>query len=225
MFSRALLVLSSSYFLIFCAAGLQQLLIPYLTQATGRSAAQCSWILGTVYFSAVFWRALGSYTIARLGFYGSLVLGFLPYLAFPLVLLASDDYWIAIAAAFVWGWGAAAIWIAGPTSLLAATDVAFHGRASGIFYASVHGGQMLGVYVLALVRNHFGWDAWLWTAFAIYAVGECIVLFLPRTNQPVTPPALGAVLGMFRHRRILSLASVLIVSSLGFGITLSAMTG
>jgi MFS family permease len=210
---------------MFCAAGLQQLLIPYLVQATGRSAAQCSWILGSVYFSAMCWRVVGSYTIARLGFYGSLVLGFVPYVAFPLVLLFSKDYTVALVAAIVWGWGAAAIWIAGPTNLLATSDASHYGRASGFFYACVHAGQMLGVYVLALVRNHFGWETWLWTAFGLYFVGECIILFLPRVRQQVSTPALGAVLAMYRDRRIVALACVLVVSSVGFGLTLSAMTG
>lgn len=224
MISRALGVLSGGYFFMFCAAGLQQLLIPYLVHTTGRSPAECSWILGTVYFSAMVWRALASFTIARLGFYWSVVIGFVPYAGFPLVLLWSHNYWVALAAAFVWGWGAAAIWIAGPTNLLAATDATHYGRASGIFYACVHGGQMLGVYLLAYVNNHWGWDAWLWTAFALYAIGECIILWLPRTEQKIAPPALGAVVGMYRHSRILLLAFVLIVSSVGFGITLSAMT-
>lgn len=223
MISRALIVLSSGYFFMFFAAGLQQLLLPYLTHATGRSAAQCSWILGTAYFSAVFWRALASYTIAHLGFYWSVVLGFLPYVGFPLALLFSDNYGAALAAAFIWGWGAAAIWIAGPTNLLASTDPTRYGRTSGIFYASVHGGEMLGVYVLALVRNHFGWEAWLGAAFAVYVLGEAIILFLPRIEQGIPRPSLGAVLGMYRHRHLVLLAGILVVSSVGFGLTLSAM--
>jgi len=147
--SRDLIVLSSTFFFIFLgAASFQQYLIPYTVRQTGQSHATCSWILASVYLSSIVWRILYPYTLEWIGTRGAIVGGFLTYTLFAVVALLSKSYPLLLISALIWGWGAAAIWITGPSQILESTSALRYGRASGIFYSAVYAGQGLGVYLL-----------------------------------------------------------------------------
>lgn len=223
--SRDLALLSSSFFLIFMGAGaVQQYLIRYLQEVTGRPPTQCSWVLATLYLSFLVWRLFAAHTIALLGDQRAIFLGQFTYTLFVLLAVSTRAFWVLLAAALLWGWGASAMWIASSTQVLDSTVRTRYGTASGLFYAATHLGQWLGVIGLGWVKGHFGWGALLWTAIGISLLANAVALAVPRKYVPREKPRISKVFGILRTRPAKALAVILFVSSFGFGLLLSGFS-
>ena len=219
-----LIVLSLAFFFTFMGpAAVQQFLGPYLVEETGLSRQVCSWVLASVYFSCVFWRLLCGYTAHFLGGRGSIVFGLCTYTGFAGCIYFFPNYWTALAAAMVWGWGAAAIWVAGPTRILENQSALKRGRASGIFYTSVYLGQAIGVLLLGWLGNKWG-RPWIFgVAAAIGLLANGISLFVRRTEAEPTKPNVWDVLSVMRGKRGIILCGILFTSSMSFGIVLGPL--
>ena len=217
-----LIVLSLAFFFIFLGpAAVQQFLIPYMSDSTGYDHKACSWILAAVYLSAVVWRLLVGYTVHWLGGRGALVFGLCTYTAFAACVYLWPVYWVVLLAAVVWGWGAAAIWVAGPTRILESQSPLKRGRASGIFYSAVFVGQAAGVLMLGQLsdrRSIFG------VAMLIGLLGNGAILFLRSKQANVPKPHVWDALSIMRTLRGAVLCALLFTSSMGFGIVLSPLT-
>jgi MFS family permease len=219
--SRDLIVLSSTFFCIFMgAASLQQYLIPYVAGRTGHSHAACSWILASVYLSSIVWRILYTYTLEWLGARWAIVGGFLTYTLFAVVALFSTSYTLLLISALIWGWGAAAIWITGPSQILQTTSSLRYGRASGLFYSAVYAGQGLGVYLLGWLLDREGARAMLVLAIGITLIGNLLSLATPSRTIHRDPPSIRDVLSVLTGRRSQILSFLLFSSSVGFGIVI-----
>lgn len=217
--SRDLAVLSTSFFFIFMGAGaVQQYLIRYLHEVTGRTEAQCSWVLATIYLSFLVWRIFAPYTIHRLGDRWAIFLGQCSYTLFVILAIAAPRYWVLLAGAVLWGWGASAMWIASSTQVLDSSARTRYGSASGLFYAATYLGQMLGVLLLGWLHGRYGWPAMLWAAVAISVAGNAFALGVPRRFVAREQPRLGQVFGVLRSRQSKLLAGILFASSFGWGL-------
>ena len=219
--SRDLAVLSASFFLIFMGAGaFQQYLIRFMKDVTGRSATECSWVLATIYLSFLVWRVLAAYTIRWLGDQRSIFLGQVTYTLFLVFAIFTREYWLLLAAAALWGWGASAMWIASSTQVLDASARTRYGSASGVFYAATHLGQWLGVILLGWLLTQgagvHSWE-WLWGERARERGGPGGA---PQT-VPREEPRISKVFGVLRSPESKALAILLFVSSAGFGLILS----
>lgn len=217
-----LVVLSIAFFLIFLGpAAIQQFLIPYMSDNTGYDHRACSWILASVYLSAVVWRLLVGYTVHWLGVRGSLVFGLCTYTGFAACVYLWPNFWVVLIAAVVWGWGAAAIWVCGPTRILESQSALKRGRASGVFYSAVFLGQAVGVLLLGQLadrRSIFG------VALLIGLLGNVAVLFLRPKQAQLPKPHMWDALSIMRTLRGAALCGLLFTSSMGFGIVLSPLT-
>ncbi|MBI3946063.1 MAG: MFS transporter [Armatimonadetes bacterium] len=223
--SRDLAILSSSFFLIFMGAGaVQQYIIRYLQDVTGRSPAQCSWVLATIYLSFLVWRLFAAHTIAWLGDKRAIILGQLTYTLFVIFAITAREFWVLIAAAALWGWGASAMWIASSTQVLDATARTRYGTAAGVFYAASHLGQWLGVILLGWVKTHYDWAALLWVAAGLSIAANTVALAVPRKFVPRETPRISKVFGILRTPQTKALAVLLFVSSFGFGLLLSGFS-
>ncbi|MDH7571831.1 MAG: MFS transporter, partial [Armatimonadota bacterium] len=223
--SRDLAVLSTSFFLIFMGAGaVQQYLIPYLREVTGRTPQECAWVLATIYLSFLVWRLFAAHTIAWLGDQRAIFLGQLTYTLFVGCALVVPRYPVLLAAAALWGWGASAMWIASSTQVLDASARSRYGSASGVFYAATHLGQWIGVVLLGWVKTHHSWTTLLWVAVAISLAANLTALAVPRKFVARERPRISKVFGVLRSPRSRFLAAVLFVSSFGFGLLLSGFS-
>ena len=226
LLSRDLLVLSGCFLFIFMGAGAtQQFLITNFSAQTGRTYAQCSWILAMVYFAGLVFRIYSAHTIRFLGMYRAIVFGLGTYTLFAFCAMLLDNYWLLLLAAGMWGWGAAAVWITSPTQIIQATAAKRYGSASGIFYSSVYIGQAVGVLLLGrLLKEGLSFQEMLLVAIAISLVGNVISLFLPRRSIPRdAPPKVADVFGALKTVKIWELAFIQFATSFGFGLVLSSV--
>jgi len=211
--------------LIFFGPGAtQQFTIPYVSEATGRGHGACSWILACLYLSALVWGLLSGYTVRWLGARMAIVLGLGTYTAFCVCVWLCPGFWAILAAAALWGWGAAAVWISGPTRILESESALRRGRASGIFYSSVYLGQALGVLALGWVGRTYGRPAIFAAAACIGLCANAASLSLRAREAEPTQARLLDALRVFRGLRGMILCMILLASSLGFGIVLSPLT-
>lgn len=222
--SRDLKVLSLAFFFIFMGASFQQFLIPYLQETTSWSSMKCSTILVMVYATFIFWRIFVSYSIPVLGDYLSIVLGSLTYSGFVAILYLTKQYHLLMFAAFVWGWGAASLWIVSSTQVLDAARESRYGMASGVFYAATHAGFAVGVMVLGRMGERFSKDAMLLSAFAAMVIGNIVMLFVPR-KRVKRESDIRVIFSMMRAAKVKIVGFFLFASSLGFGFLLGAFTG
>jgi len=222
--SRDLKVLSLAFFFIFMGASFQQFLIPYLQEATSWGRMKCSAILMVVYTAFIFWRIFVQYSIRALGDYLSIVLGSLTYSGFVATLYLAKQYPLLIIAAFVWGWGAASLWIVSSTQVLDAARKSRYGMASGIFYAATHAGFAVGVMVLGRMGERLGKDAVLLSALAAMGIGNAVMLFVPR-KRVERETDIRVIFSMMRTAKVKIVGFFLFASSLGFGFLLGAFTG
>ncbi|NLC55556.1 MAG: MFS transporter [Armatimonadetes bacterium] len=223
--SRDLGVLSTSFLLIFMGAGaFQQYLIRYLQEVTGRTPTECSWVLATVYLSFLVWRLFAAHTIRWLGDQRAIFLGQLTYTLFLVFAITAQSYWVLLAAASLWGWGASAMWIASSTQVLDASARTRYGSASGVFYAATHLGQWVGVVLLGYLLARHGWSALLWVAVGVSVAANAVALAVPRKYVARERPRMSKVFGVLRTRLSKLLAAILFVSSFGFGLLLSGFS-
>ncbi|HIE27665.1 TPA: MFS transporter [Candidatus Poribacteria bacterium] len=222
--SRDLVILSGCFLFAFMGAGaMQQFLVTNIAEKTGKSDAQCSWILAMVYFAGVFWRIYSAHTIRFLGMYKAVVLGLCTYTFFMLCVVLFSNYWLLLIAAFIWGWGAAAVWITSPTQLLQTTSSKRYGLASGIFYSSVFIGQGAGVMILGSLSPNQKFQQVLLIAVAISLVGNVISLFLPKRQiSRENPPKITNVFGALKTVKSWEFVFIQIAASFGFGLLLGS---
>jgi predicted MFS family arabinose efflux permease len=222
--SRDLKILSLAFFFIFMGASFQQFLIPYLQEVTPWGRMKCSAILMVVYAAFIFWRIFVQYSIRALGDYLSIVLGSLTYSGFVATLYMVKQYPLLIIAAFVWGWGAASLWIVSSTQVLDAARKSRYGMASGIFYAATHAGFAVGVMILGRMGERLGKDAVLLSALAAMGIGNAVMLFVPR-KRVQRETDIRVIFSMMRTAKVKIVGFFLFASSLGFGFLLGAFTG
>ncbi len=222
--SRDLKILSLAFFFMFMGASFQQYLIPYLQETTSWSVMKCSTILMMVYAAFMFWRIFVNYSIPALGDYRSIVLGSLTYSGFVAILYLTKQYPLLMIAAFVWGWGAASMWIVSSTQVLDATQESAYGRASGIFHAAVQAGFGTGVIILGRIGARFGKDAVLPLALIAMLVGNIVMLFVPK-KRVQRETDIRIIFSMMRKAKARIVGFFLFSSSLGFGFLLGAFTG
>jgi len=229
LLSRDLLVLSGCFLFIFMGAGAtQQFLITNFAEKTGKTVAQCSWILAMVYFAGMVFRIYSAHTIRFLGMYRAIVFGLGAYTFFTICAMLLGNYWLLLLAAVIWGCGAAAVWITSPTQIIQTTAAGRYGSASGIFYSSVYIGQAIGVWLLGSLlegeKSILGttFQGMLLVAIAISLVGNVISLFLPRRSIPRdAPPKVADVFGALKSIKIWELAFIQFATHFGFGLVLS----
>lgn len=222
--SRDLKVLSIAFFFMFLGSSFQQFLIPYLQGTTSWGAMKCSGILMMVYASFLVWRVLVVYSIPFLGDYLSILLGSVTYTGFVAVLYLSKQYPILMLAAFVWGWGAASMWIVSSTQVLDAARESKYGMASGIFYAATHAGFALGVLILGRMGQRFGNGAILLTAMSAMFIGNLVMILVPK-RRVKRENDIKIIFSMMKTSKVRIVGFFLFASSLGFGFLLGSFTG
>jgi MFS family permease len=222
--SRDLKILSLAFFFMFMGASFQQFLVPYLQETTSWGTMKCSAILMMVYSALLFWRIFVNYSIPALGDYRSIVLGSVTYSGFVATLYLTKQYPLIMVAAFVWGWGAASMWIVSSTQVLDAARESAYGRASGIFYAATHAGFAVGVVILGRMGDRFGRDAVLLSALAAMVTGNVVMLFVPR-KRVQRETDIRIIFSMIRKAKVKIVGFFLFASALGFGFLLGVFTG
>jgi MFS family permease len=222
--SRDLKILSFAFFFLFIGASFQQFLRPYLQETTAWSEMKCSTILIVLYATMMFWRIFIQYSVQALGDYLSIVLASVTYSGFAATLYLTKQYPLLMAAAFVWGWGGASLWIASSTQVLDAARESRYGRASGIFYAATHAGFAVGVMLLGRMKERSGSGAMLLLVLAAMLIGNVIMLFVPR-KRVKRESGIRAIFSMMRTAKVKIVGFFLFASSLGFGFLLGAFTG
>jgi len=222
--SRDLKILSLAFFFMFMGASFQQFLVPYLQETTSWSTMKCSAIIMVVYSAFLFWRIFVNFSIPALGDYRSIVLGSITYSGFVATLYLTKQYPLLMIAAFVWGWGAASMWIVSSTQVLDAARESAYGRASGIFYAAVQAGFATGVVILGRMGDRFGKDAVLLSALAAMVIGNIVMLFVPR-KRVQRETNIRIIFSMMRRAKVKIVGFFLFASALGFGFLLGVFTG
>ena len=216
-----LIVLSLAFFFIFLGPGAtQQFLIPFLSDTSGFGHQACSWVPGSIYLSAMVWALLCGYTVRWLGARLAIVLGLATYAGFSACVYVWPSYWVALAAAVAWGWGAAAVWVSGPTRILENQSPFRRGRASGVFFSAVFLGQALGVIALgqlADARMIFG------VAAAIGVCGVACACFVRAEQATIDTVRVTDTLTALRGVRGAILCALVLTSAMGFGVVLSPL--
>ena len=222
--SRDLKVLSGAFFFLFMGAGAQQqFLLPHLREATSWGTMQYSSLLAAVYFSFMLWRLGIGYSIRVLGEYRSIVLGSLTYTTFVATVSFVRSYPAILAAALLWGWGAASLWIASGSRVLNVSRRARYGTSSGMLYLCTGLGFTAGVVVLGAARARWGGAEMYRMALGLALVGNLSLLFLPRGGVlPPTQP-LRKVLSLMRTYPVRVVGTLQFVSALSFGLLLGAL--
>jgi len=221
---RDLKVLSGAFFFLFMGAGAQQqFLLPYLREATSWGTMRYSSVLAAVYFSFMLWRLGIGYSIRALGEYRSIVLGSLTYTAFVATVLFARSYPAILAAALVWGWGAASLWITSGSRVLNVSRRTRYGASSGILYLCTGLGFTIGVVALGAVRARWGGEGMYKTALGLALLGNFLLLFLSR--EGVLPPTqpLRKVLALMRTTPVRVVGVFQFTSALSFGLLLGAL--
>jgi len=219
--SRGLPLIYLSFFLIFLSSGaFQQFMVPYLMVTTDWGRIGSSAVLATVYFSFLFWRIFIGYSMMSLGEKASLVLGGATYTFFAFMLLFPGNFYVIIAAAAIWGWGAASLWISSSSIVLDLAGVGRYGSASGKLYTACNVGQAIGVLILGLIITFTGFVESI--AFAVIASAIANVVSTLITIKPTTreKPNLKTILGIGFSHKGLVLGFLLFASSLGYGVLL-----
>ncbi len=218
---RDLVLLSLAFFFIFLGPGAtQQFLIPFMAKATGRLHSQCSWILAGVYMSGLVWALLCGYTVRWIGARWSIVLGLLCYAGFAGCVYLWPNFWFVFAAALAWGWGAAAVWVSGPTRILENESPLQRGRASGIFFSAVFLGQAIGVIGLGAIgdpRIIFG------VAALIGLAGVACAWFVRAEKAEIAMFHPSDTIAIMSDTRGKILCALVFTSAMGFGMVLSPL--
>lgn len=222
--SRDLKILSIAFFFMFLGSSFQQFLVPYLQETTDWGTMKCSTILMMVYGAFLIWRVFVVYSIPFLGDYLSIFLGSLTYTGFVTTLYLTKQYPILMLAAFVWGWGAASMWIVSSTQVLDAAKESRYGMASGIFYAATHAGFALGVLILGWMGTGFGNKMILVSAIASMFIGNMVMLMVPK-KRVQRETNIKTIFSMMKTVKVRIVGFFLFASSLGFGFLLGAFTG
>src|SRR5206468_10814649 len=189
--SRALWLLSGSFFLVFLGGGaFQQFVGPYLLATYHLSAGAGALALATVYLVAFTCLMFATYSIALLGEYGALALASLTYGLFAAVALVTGNVVALVLAAAVWGWGASVLWTAGTAFVLDLADAGAYGRAAGTLYSGVYVGQALGVVLLGVLAGLLGPRGMAACAAGLTLLGSAAALCLPRGRHARAHPRL-----------------------------------
>lgn len=229
-FAKSLYLLSATFFFLFMGAGAQQAyLVRYLGRVTGWPRLQCSTIIAAVYMSMVVFRVANLYLFRNWSDRRFTIVGSLTYLSFTLAMLLVG-YWpcyaLALAAAVVWGIGAALMWTGTVMQTLRITDAAGgrHGAGTGILYASTHAGWLTGAIVLGRVYESLSTESLpllYVVAAAITLVGNVLAFLLPATGKAVreTPSLSGLFEILLRPRAMIS-GALQFMSALAYGLIL-----
>ncbi len=228
------LLLSSAFFFIFMGAGAQQaFLLPYLQEFTDWTQLQRALVIATVYASMTIFRLGNVYLLRGWPQWKCSIVGGAMYVLFPLAMLGLyfvPSYPLALAAAAVWGWGGAAMWMGTTLQILALADSAKkHGTGMGVLYGATHAGWALGVVVLGAVFS-FGQSVGLpWfvydAATILTLIGYGIMLSLPRRPEPLPEmPTWAALREIMSRSKARIAAFLLFAASLAFGFVLGSFT-
>lgn len=220
--NRTIWVLSSAFFFIFMGAGaFQQFFLPYLQGRTGWGEVKCAIILGTVYFTFLFWRIFALYSIKLLGDFYSVFLGSVTYTAAAAVFGISTNYTALLVMAVCWSWGAASLWIASSSLILDSVSPTRYGRASGIFYTACSVGFLIGLVLLGKMHTLYQGEGLVLSAVTITVLGNILAMALPAKTTTREMPSPRAVLATSVGRVGRLIGIFQFTSSLGFGLLLS----
>ena len=228
------LLLSSTFFFIFMGTGAQQaFLVPYLGEITDWSRLERALVIAMVYFSMTIFRLGNVYLLRGWPQWKCSIAGGVTYVLFPVAMLGLyfvPSYPLALAAAALWGWGGAAMWMGTTLRVLSLADRAKkHGMGMGVLYGATHAGWALGVIVLGAV---FGYAQpaelpWLLyaAATAISLIGFGIMLALPRPVEPLPEmPTWDALMRLMSQAKARIAAFLLFSASMAFGFVLGTFT-
>jgi len=227
-FSRPLYLLSATNFFIFMGAGAQQAyLVPYLGRVTGWPSLRCATVVAGVYGTMMVFRVANLYLFPGWPDRRFTVAGSLAYLFFTLAMFATaylQSYAFALAAACIWGAGAAMMWTGTAMQTLALADAAGgrHGTGIGILYASTHAGWLAGVVLLGQVYQALPAEQAQYmylVAAAATAVGNALACRLP-AGEPTArvTPTLAEVVRIMTRPRALIAGVFQFTSALAFGL-------
>ena len=226
-------LLSAAFMFVFMGAGAQQvLLLPYLSRVTNWSDLQRSLVIATVYFSMTVFRLGNVYLLRRWPQWQCTIVGAAMYSFFTLAMFGIyfvPSYPLALLAAAIWGWGAAAMWMGTTMQILALTDRAKrHGLGMGVLYGATHAGWMMGVVVLGMVFDSVQ-DSTPWTLYAaatgLTLVGNAILLLLPRRPEPLPEmPTVTDLIQIMSRAKAQIAAFLLFAASLAFGFVLGTFS-
>jgi len=227
------LLLSAAFFFIFLGAGAQQaFLLPYLGGFTSWTDLQRALVIATVYFSMTIFRLGNVYLLRGWPQWLCTLAGSLMYALFTAAMVLIyfvRSYPLALLAAFVWGWGGAAMWMGTTMQILALTDRARrHGTGMGVLYATTHAGWLLGVVVLGVIfeavqssRPYLLYAA----ALGFTLIGNGVLLFMPRLREPLPEmPTWSSLVAIMSHAKARIAAFLLFAASLAFGLMLGVFT-
>ncbi len=221
-------IMGISFLFIFMGAGaLQQFLISILKRTAdwpllGYTTTS---ILAMVYFSFMCWRIFIGITLRRLGFYLSILVGGITYLCFTLTVFFSRDYFLLLAAAAVWGWGACSMWIAASTQVFLAAKRTKYGLCTGLLYGFALSGYAVGVFLLGEIQRYFGDQAVVSAAVLFTSLGVAVLFFLPRRRSTFAALKLGRIWQMARSPSFLAAGFFLFTAAISYAILLGVYAG
>ena len=228
------LLLSSTFFFIFMGTGAQQaFLVPYLREVTDWSQFQRAFVIAAVYFSMMVFRLGNVYLLRGWQQWKCSLVGGATYVIFPIAMLGLHflpSYPLAIAAAVLWGWGGAAMWMGTTLQVLALADRARrHGTGMGVLYGATHAGWAVGVIVLGAAFSYAQAFEMPWMLYAVATllslIGYGIMLALPRRPEPLPEmPTLESLARITSQAKARIAAFLLFAASLAFGFVLGSFT-
>jgi len=218
---RDLVILTTSFVLIFMGAGAQQqFLVPFFREAMTWSPLERGFIPAAVYLGMAFSRVPSVWIVSALGERAGMMLGAASYIAFPALVWASPSYGVLVAGAALWGVGASMLWLTSSIRVLDVARETHYGTASGIFSSGTHVGFLIGVLILSRVAADSSLRDVFAVAAAVTAVGWLILVLLPAREVRREPPHLRMVMTIARSADGRIVIILLGVAAAGFGLML-----
>ena len=219
LISPELTVLSIAFLCIFLGGSIQ----PFIGNTASLPPTRHDLIIVTIYGSFMFWRIFVNYSVQKLGEKASILLGSITYTMFIAVLI-TRSFPLILAAAVLWGWGAASLWLVGGSRVLDASRKKRFGTSSGIFYASVQLGLILGYLILSNLGNRFGRFGMIIPAIAAAVAGNLVLLKFPSVKIERHPPSIAGIFRMMRLPQVKIAGFFLLFASFSYGILLSTFS-
>lgn len=210
-----------TFFLTFAGPGAVQGYLKNIAPAQW-SPVEVTSILVILYFSFMIWRILIPASQRLLGDKWSMVLAPGAYLLVPVGILLGLNYWLIIAFAAVWGWGAAGLWQTGPVWLYDATNRKRRGLWAGVLYVAVFLGLAIGAKAQGLAAERSGRQAILALATLPGAAAMLAALALPRRKAIAAALSVASVKMIVLSKRLVLLGILLLASATAYGLILSA---
>lgn len=218
---RDLVILTTSFVLIFMGAGAQQqFLVPFFRESTPWGALERSLVPAAVYIGMAMSRIPSVWIVSAIGERFGMLLGAACYIAFPALVWVAPPYGTLVIGAALWGVGASMLWLTSSIRVLDVVRESRYGSASGIFTSGSQVGFTAGVVILTYIAASRGLRDVFLAAMIVTALGWIILAFLPSGDMEREPPRLRTVAEIARSADGRVVIVLQAVSAAGFGLVL-----